>query len=73
MQFKDNKFKDGKLCFIDGPSTSDYNTPRVGDIYIFQADHQHCVMPFKTKNPNEIRRSMSFNFQSIDKPPQEKK
>ena len=68
-----HKFKDGQLCFIDAPNSCEYCTPYVGDLYIFQADHQHCVMPFKTKNPNEIRRSMSFNFQSIDKPPQEKK
>ena len=39
-----------------------YVTPKVGDFYIFRADHQHCVMPFKTKKPGAIRRSMSFNF-----------
>ena len=44
--------------------------PEVGDFYIFQADHQHCVMPFKTKEPGKIRRSMSFNFLTT---PHEKK
>ena len=44
--------------------------PKVGDFYIFQADHQHSVMPFKTKEPGKIRRSMSFNFLAT---PHEKK
>ena len=57
-----HKFKDGQLGFIgvDGVGTN-WITPKVGDFYIFQAGHQHCVMPFKSVN-NEIRRSMSFNF-----------
>jgi len=41
---------------------SHYLDPEVGDFYIFNANHQHFVMPFKTKKPKEIRRSMSFNF-----------
>ena len=57
-----HKFKDGQLCFIMHGNACKYLTPKVGDFYIFRADHQHCVMPFKTKKPNEIRRSMSFNF-----------
>ena len=67
-----HKNKDGKIGFIgvDGRGT-DWYIPRVGDFYIFQADHQHCVMPFKTKTPDEIRRSMSFNF--IIKDPSNKK
>ena len=58
-----HKFKDGQLGFIgvDG-STSFYITPKVGDFYIFEARHQHFVMPFKTKIKGKIRRSMSFNF-----------
>jgi len=58
-----HKFKDGHLGFInvDGISTSWFQ-PEVGDFYIFEARHQHCVMPFKTINKNEVRRSMSFNF-----------
>ena len=58
-----HKFKDGQLGFISrkGVSTH-YVTPKVGDFYIFEAKHQHCVMPFKTKIQGEIRRSMSFNF-----------
>ena len=58
-----HKFKDGKLVFVapDGISC-EYYDPIVGDFYIFSANHMHCVLPFKTKKPNEIRRSMSFNF-----------
>ena len=57
-----HKFKDGLLTFIHGNGAIQDLTPTVGDFYIFQADHMHCVNPFKTKNPNDIRRSMSFNF-----------
>jgi hypothetical protein len=58
-----HKIKDGQLGFInvDGISTN-WFTPKVGDFYIFEAKHQHSVMPFKTRNKNDIRRSMSFNF-----------
>ena len=57
-----HKFKDGMLCFIMGGNTTYYVTPKVGDFYIFHARHQHCVMPFKTKDSKAVRRSMSFNF-----------
>tara|TARA_R100001594_G_scaffold108240_2_gene142896 strand:- start:1743 stop:2333 length:591 start_codon:yes stop_codon:yes gene_type:complete len=57
-----HKFKDGKLCFIMNQDQTSWMTPKVGDFYLFQANHQHCVMPFKTKLPNDMRRSMSFNF-----------
>ena len=58
-----HKFKDGQLGFIgnDGISTL-WEEPKVGEFYIFEAKHQHCVMPFKTKIKGAIRRSMSFNF-----------
>ena len=58
-----HKFKDGKLGFIghDGIYTT-WTDPEVGHFYIFEARHQHCVMPFKTKEKGKIRRSMSFNF-----------
>ena len=58
-----HKFKDGKLGFIghDGIYTT-WTDPEVGHFYIFEAAHQHCVMPFKTKVKGDIRRSMSFNF-----------
>ena len=58
-----HKFKDGQLGFIgnDGISTL-WEEPKVGEFYIFEAKHQHCVMPFKTKVKGDIRRSMSFNF-----------
>tara|TARA_R110000824_G_scaffold139635_1_gene304871 strand:+ start:384 stop:992 length:609 start_codon:yes stop_codon:yes gene_type:complete len=58
-----HKFHDGQLGFtgVHG-NVTEWMTPKVGDFYIFQASHQHFVMPFKTKTPKEIRRSMSFNF-----------
>lgn len=58
-----HKFKDGLLGFtdVDGSHTT-WMEPEVGHFYIFEARHQHCVMPFKTKIKGEIRRSMSFNF-----------
>jgi len=63
-----HKFQDGGLTFVnvDGV-TSNHIEPRVGDFYLFQANHMHCVNPFKTKKPDEIRRSMSFNFIIKDK------
>ena len=59
----ENKFRDGLLGFIteDGLRI-EWTEPKVGDFYIFEACHQHCVMPFKTKINGEVRRSMSFNF-----------
>jgi len=62
-----HKFKDGQLCFIMNQNICHYVTPKVGDFYIFRADHQHCVMPFKTKKSGAIRRSMSFNFIEVKK------
>ena len=58
-----HKFKDGQLGFtdVDGVHTT-WMEPEVSHFYIFEAKHQHCVMPFKTKIKGEIRRSMSFNF-----------
>lgn len=58
-----HKFKDGYIGFItvDGIG-ADWLSLHVGDFYVFEAKHQHCVMPFKTKIKGEIRRSMSFNF-----------
>jgi hypothetical protein len=58
-----HKFKDGKIVFLSPNAiTSESLTPQVGDFYIFQADHMHGVYPFKTKDPNSIRRSMPINF-----------
>ena len=58
-----HKFKDGQLGFVstDGVGTT-WMEPKVGHFYVFEAKHQHCVMPFKTKIKGEVRRSMSFNF-----------
>ena len=42
-------------------------TPEVGDFYLFQANQQHTVYPFKTKIKGEIRRSMSFNLVEDDR------
>ena len=58
-----HKYKDGFLGFTDVNGTNmTWMEPEVGHFYIFEAAHQHCVMPFKTKIKGEIRRSMSFNF-----------
>jgi hypothetical protein len=58
-----HKFRDGQLGFTDVNGTNmAWMEPEVGHFYIFEARHQHCVMPFKTKIKGEIRRSMSFNF-----------
>jgi|TARA_R110000824_G_scaffold234992_1_gene423693 hypothetical protein len=57
-----HKFHDGALCFIMGRDSTYFAVPKVGDFYIFHARHQHCVMPFKTRDPKRTRRSMSFNF-----------
>jgi len=58
-----HKFRDGKLGFIshDGVGST-WMDAKVGQFYIFEARHQHFVMPFKVKNKGDIRRSMSFNF-----------
>lgn len=56
-----HKFKDGKLGFVNDMGTI-WMEPEVGHFYVFEASHQHCVMPFKTKIKGEVRRSMSFNF-----------
>ena len=58
-----HKFKDGQLGFISVDGTgATWMEPELGHFYVFEAKHQHCVMPFKTKVKGEIRRSMSFNF-----------
>jgi|TARA_R110002020_G_scaffold300963_2_gene516425 hypothetical protein len=58
-----HKFKDGQLGFADMDGThSTWVEPEVGHFYIFQANHSHYVMPFKTKIKGDIRRSLSFNF-----------
>tara|TARA_R100001510_G_C7646856_1_gene204180 strand:+ start:122 stop:715 length:594 start_codon:yes stop_codon:yes gene_type:complete len=57
-----HKFHDGQLCFIGYDKKIYWITPEVGDFYLFQANQQHTVYPFKTKIKGEIRRSMSFNL-----------
>lgn len=58
-----HKFKDGKIVFVSPDAISSESIiPKVGDFYIFAADHMHGVYPFKTKDPNSIRRSMPINF-----------
>ena len=58
-----HKFKDGKIVFVSPNAiSSEAILPKVGDFYIFAADHMHGVYPFKTKDPNSIRRSMPINF-----------
>ena len=59
----EHKFLDGHLGFLSTNGIDQqWMKPNVGDFYIFEASHQHCVMPFKVKNKGDIRRSMSFNF-----------
>ena len=62
-----HKFRDGQIGFtsVDGTNTL-WLEPKVGDFYIFEAIHQHSVNPFKTRNKEDVRRSMSFNFLKID-------
>ena len=58
-----HKFRDGELGFTDVTGANmTWMQPKVGQFFIFQANHQHCVMPFKVKNKGDVRRSMSFNF-----------
>ena len=57
-----HKFHDGQLCFIGHDKKIYWITPEVGDFYLFQANQQHTVYPFKTKIKEEVRRSMSFNL-----------
>ena len=57
-----HKFKDGKLGFFARDTYCDFYDCKVGDFYIFEASHQHFVMPFKTNDVDPVRRSMSFNF-----------
>ena len=40
-------------------------TPEVGAIYVFPSWLSHGVYPFRAKDPNGIRRSMSFNFTCV--------
>ena len=69
-----HKFKDGKLAFINHDGVGcNWIKPKVGELYIFEARHQHCVMPFKPKTSGEIRRSMSFNFHILNPVKKEEK
>jgi len=54
----------GHLTFINSGNFTAF-APVVGDFYVFDAKHQHLVLPFITKYPDEIRRSMSFNYEII--------
>ena len=57
-----HKFHDGQLLFLGADRKLFWQTPKVGDFYLFQANQQHTVYPFKTKTKEDIRRSMSFNL-----------
>jgi hypothetical protein len=54
----------GHLTFLNSGNFTAF-APVVGDFYVFDAKHQHLVLPFITKYPDEIRRSMSFNYEII--------
>mgnify|MGYP003137151467 FL=1 len=56
-----HKNKDGRLYFYHDNTNTEV-IPHVGDFYVFRADHAHGVYPFRAKDPEAIRRSMSFNF-----------
>tara|TARA_R100000149_G_scaffold40430_1_gene15645 strand:- start:206 stop:838 length:633 start_codon:yes stop_codon:yes gene_type:complete len=59
-------YTNGMLTFIDVHGEKIlWFKPKIGDFYIFDASHQHYVMPLQLKNPLEIRRSLSFNFEII--------
>tara|TARA_E500000318_G_C3561504_1_gene213666 strand:+ start:77 stop:667 length:591 start_codon:yes stop_codon:yes gene_type:complete len=60
----EHKFHDGQLAFLGFDRKVIWQTPKVGDFYLFQANQPHTVYPFKTKIKGEIRRSMSFNLVS---------
>tara|TARA_R100000664_G_scaffold33991_1_gene53215 strand:- start:1885 stop:2487 length:603 start_codon:yes stop_codon:yes gene_type:complete len=58
-----HKFRDGQLGFTNIYGIGvEWIEPKIGDYYIFEASHQHCVMPFKSAKKGDVRRSMSFNF-----------
>ena len=57
-----HKFRDGALGFIFPENKTMFYEPSVGDFYIFEASHQHFLLPYKTDDKDPTRRSMSFNF-----------
>ena len=61
-----HKFRDGALGFIFPENKTMFYEPSVGDFYIFEASHQHFVLPYKTDDKDPTRRSMSFNFITDD-------
>ena len=61
-----HKFRDGALGFIFPENKTMFYEPSVGDFYIFEASHQHFVLPYKTNDGDPTRRSMSFNFITDD-------
>ena len=61
-----HKFRDGALGFIFPENKTMFYEPSVGDFYIFEASHQHFVLPYKTNDSDPTRRSMSFNFITDD-------
>ena len=72
---KKHRPNDGSILFVGNTSTDiDFSTPhvsippRAGDFYIFGANQQHAVYPFRCEEGQEDveRRSISFNavFQS---------
>ena len=58
----EHKFRDGALGFVFPDNKTMFYEPDVGDFYIFEASHQHFVLPYKTDDKDPTRRSMSFNF-----------
>ena len=68
-----NKYLNGSIVFVANESqTKGVMTnselvipPKVGDIFLFPSCLNHMVYPFRTRDGKGIRRSLSFNLDSI--------
>lgn len=76
---KEHYESDGKVCFTNNSGT-DFNfaqhqasfNPKAGDMYVFPALQHHCVWPYRSKDPDDLRVSISFNADFIGKDQLEK-
>jgi len=65
-----NGHLDGSILFVQNESniitcSTISISPRVGDIFLFPSTLKHMVYPFRTVNGKGIRRSLSFNLDSV--------
>ena len=67
---------DGTISFFGGSAFNSNDlmttvferiTPKIGDIFLFPATLMHQVYPFRTIDGKGIRRSISFNLDTIEK------